>query len=79
MRLQDPLATFHYIGGALPIHVTMLFYAVYELVYSYLNINCTQLSLDFSKLDDCKDIKLMISVHAVAVGTFIIRKSCMSE
>ena len=57
----------------------MLIYAVYELVFSYGDINCTSLGLDFKTLEDCKDIFLMMSVHSVAVITFIIRKACLSE
>ena len=67
-------------GGAIPIHISMLIYAIFVKVVSVNEVDCPKLDTstvgaDQNKMDSFKDVTNMIIVDAACVILFMWKKA----
>ena len=80
MLIYDPLATFQYMGGAIPIHLSLIFYGVYQYYFVYETIKCDnpayypRIIVNLSDVDNYSDIFWMTATHINSVLLYIIKK-----
>ena len=80
MKFKDPLATLQYMGGSLPQHFSMLFYASYCWFYLRSDIECSNAIENKDKdsqdiRDNYVDVLIMVIAHLMCINMFIMKKS----
>ena len=74
MKFTDTMSSFKYMGGALPMHVAMLYYGYIiskeESFLIELNKKCKN---DLPKLDD-EDVTYMMMAHSVCIFVITVKK-----
>ena len=66
-------------GGAIPIHISMLIYAIFVKVVSVNEVDCPRMSgvvdPDSNRMDSFSDVFYMMIVHAACVVLFMWKKA----
>ena len=87
MKFSDPLASLQYMGGAIPIHISMSIYAAFVYFISAKNIDCEKYKDDLNEsdhslgdfdekgTDDFEDVFNMLVVHLICLVLFLYKKA----
>ena len=83
MKFKDPLATLQYMGGAIPVHISMFAYASYIYKTAYKNLDCSMVNEVFYpddpdhelEIDSFQDVFFMLLVNAICIFLFTVNKN----
>ena len=81
MKFSDPLASLQYMGGAIPIHLSMSLYATFVYFISAKQIDCDKYSsqalsdFDENGDDDFQDVFNMLVVHIICFLLYLYKKA----
>ena len=75
MLFNDPLAILQYLGGPIPNHLSMIFYAYYIYTDAYQNMMTCQQQYPDVNIPEFYDVKWMIAAHMVHIVLHFIKKS----
>lgn len=76
MKLVDPLSVMQFLGGSLPIHLSMLFYSATILFVVEPKVKCWYGFRGHKAATIFDDVKVMFAAHIICILAMIVKSQC---
>ena len=76
MKLVDPLSVMQFLGGSLPIHLSMLFYAANMLFVVKPKVSCWKGYQNNTIKTLFNDVWIMFAAHIVSIVAQVLKTCC---